>query len=266
MPTKIATETQLLRLLSNTPLQTDVTLLHPRTHTSKTTPKEHLNAFYKYFDEVRDQRYDALIVTGAPVEIMPFEEVNYWEELCELFEWSKSHVYSTLHICWGAQAALFHHFGIQKFPLETKMSGVFPHKVVRPHHPIIKGFDAVFNVPHSRHTYTRLEDIEAHHSLSALAVSDQAGVYLISHTSDRMFFLTGHTEYDLLTLDSEYRRDSDAGMNPVLPFNYYPNSNPDKTPVNTWSAHASLFYSNWLNFCVYQQTPYDLNDIPALVI
>jgi homoserine O-succinyltransferase len=261
MPTKIDTETQLMRLLGNTALQVEVELLHTKSYESKNISKEHLRAFYKTFDDVKDQSFDGMIVTGAPVEQLPFEQVDYWEELCEIMEWSKRHVHSTLHICWGAQAGLYYHFGIQKYPLEKKMFGVFPHKVVRKSSILFRGFDDEFMVPHSRHTTIRQEDVKACSALKILAVSEEAGLYAISTKNGRQIFITGHSEYDAETLKREYMRDKNAGLPIDVPANYFPNDDDSKAPVVKWRSHANLLFSNWLNYFVYQTTPYNLDEL-----
>lgn len=261
MPTKIDTETQLMRLLGNTALQVEVELLHTKSYESKHISKEHLKSFYKTFDQVRDQTFDGMIVTGAPVEQLSFEEVDYWQELCEIMEWSKSHVHSTLHICWGAQAGLYYHFGIQKYPLEKKMFGVFPHRVVRKSSILFRGFDDIFMVPHSRHTTVRREDIEACPMLKLLAASDEAGVYAMATENGRQIFITGHSEYDAETLGREYWRDKNLGLSIEVPKNYYPDDDDQNPPRVNWRSHANLLFSNWLNYFVYQTTPYDLKDI-----
>ena len=263
MPTKIDTETQLSRLLGNTPLQVDVTLTLARvgSHESKNTPEEHMLAFYKNFDEVAHLNFDGMIITGAPVEHLPFEEVDYWDELCRIMDWSKTHVHSTFHICWGAQAALYHHFGIEKRPLPEKMFGVFPHRVEYKRSILFRGFDDVFMAPHSRHTTIERADIENVSALRILASSDEAGVYAVSTDNGRQIFITGHSEYDPLTLEREYRRDVQAGKPIAVPKNYYPNDDPAQPPIVSWRAHANLLYSNWLNYFVYQTTPYDLDSI-----
>ena len=254
MPTKIATETQLSRLLSNTPLQVELELIAPRDHVPKNTPQEHMLAFYRHFDDVRDSNYDGMVITGAPVEHLPFEEVGYWPELCEILEWSKSHVHSTFHICWGAQAGLYYHYGIQKQPLEKKLFGVFPHIVERRSNMLFRGSDDVFMVPHSRHTTILREDVESR--------SREAGIYALSTESGRQIFITGHSEYDADTLDQEYRRDKSQGKPIGLPQHYYPGDDDTKPPRVTWRSCANLLYSNWLNYFVYQTTPYDLSDLP----
>ena len=261
MPTKIDTETQLSRLLGNTPLQVELTLARVGSHESKNTPEEHMLAFYKNFDDVAHLNFDGMIITGAPVEHLPFEEVDYWDELCRIMDWSKTHVHSTFHICWGAQAALYHHFGIEKRPLPEKMFGVFPHRVEYKRSILFRGFDDVFMAPHSRHTTIERADIENVSALRILASSDEAGVYAVSTDNGRQIFITGHSEYDPLTLDREYRRDVQAGKPIAVPKNYYPADDPTQPPVVSWRAHANLLYSNWLNYFVYQTTPYDLDSI-----
>ncbi len=256
MPKKIETETQLLRLLSNTPLQLEIELLQMATHQSKNTPAEHLLKFYKTFDGVKNQKFDGMIITGAPVEQIPFEQVDYWEELCQIMEWSKTHVFSTFHICWGAQAALYYHYGIPKYPLSHKMFGIFEHAVLTPYHPMVRGFDEVFLAPHSRHTEIRTEDVRACSNLTILAQSDLAGVYLISDKENRNFFVTGHSEYDRDTLKGEYERDLAKGMAIQQPYRYFPSNDPSQTPPYVWRGHAHLLYANWLNYFVYQRTPY----------
>ena len=261
MPKKIETETQLSRLLGNTPLQVELELIHTKSHESKNTPAEHMLAFYKTFDEVKHRNFDGFIITGAPVEQMPFEEVEYWEELCEIMEWSKTHVHSTFHICWGAQAGLYYHFGIDKQPLPEKMFGIFPHKLDHKKSILFRGFDDTFMVPHSRHTTVRREDIEAVPELKILASSKEAGVYAIATKRGKQIFITGHSEYDAMTLDSEYQRDLSQGKPIKMPINYYPGDDPQKKPMVTWRSCANLLYSNWLNYFVYQTTPYDLKKI-----
>ncbi|MBQ7090856.1 MAG: homoserine O-succinyltransferase, partial [Clostridia bacterium] len=258
MPKKIETETQLSRLLGNTPLQVELELIHTKSHESKNTPADHMLAFYKTFDDVKHRNFDGLIITGAPVEQMPFEEVEYWEELCEIMEWSKTHVHSTFHICWGAQAGLYYHFGIDKEPLPEKMFGIFPHKVDHKRSILFRGFDDTFMVPHSRHTTVSREAIEAEPKLKILASSKEAGVYAIATKYGKQIFITGHSEYDAMTLDAEYRRDVDLGRPISIPKNYYPNDDPRKKPKVSWRSCANLLYSNWLNYFVYQTTPYDL--------
>lgn len=261
MPTKIVTETQLLRLLGNSPLQVEIVLLHPKTHTSKNTPEEHLIAFYNTFDEVKDQKFDGLIITGAPVEHLEFEEVNYWDELKQIMDWSVHNVFSTFHICWGAQAGLYHHYGIPKYPLEEKMFGVFPHTVNKKYVKLFRGFDDVFYVPHSRHTEVRREDIEKVPELEILSESEESGIYIVATRDGRQIFVTGHSEYDALTLKTEYDRDIAKGLDIKIPKNYFPDDDPSKFPVVTWRGHANLLFSNWLNYYVYQETPYDLKEI-----
>ena len=261
MPTKIVTETQILRALSNSPLQVEVVFLNTKTHASKNTPHEHLVDFYKTFDEIENEKFDGMIITGAPVENMEFEEVDYWDELTSVMEWSKSHVTSTLHICWGAQAALYYHYGIKKHRLEKKMSGVFEHRVQKKKNKLVRGFDETFFAPHSRHTETRIEEVKAVPELDIIAVSDEAGLYLAASKDGKHVFVMGHSEYDADTLDKEYKRDSERGLNPEIPVNYYKNNNPLLRPVMRWRAHSTLLFVNWLNYCVYQITPYDLNEI-----
>ena len=261
MPTKIATETQLARLLANSPLQVQLTLLHTASHAASHVPGEHMEAFYKTFDEIRGERFDGMIITGAPVEQMPFEEVDYWPELCQIMDFTRTSVYSTLHVCWGAQAALYHHFGIQKRPLPEKMFGIFPHRVTRPSNPLVRGFDEEFWAPHSRHTGIDEEQVKACKDLRVLAESDEAGIYLMSTDSGRQIFVTGHPEYERLTLDAEYRRDVAKGLPIAPPRHYYPGDDPSKEPVYRWRAHAFLLYTNWLNYYVYQNTPYDLGEL-----
>ncbi len=259
MPTKIATETQLSRLLSNTPLQVELELICPAGHIPKNTPQEHMLAFYRHFDDVKGRNFDGMVITGAPVEHLPFEEVEYWPELCRIMEWSKTHVHSTFHICWGAQAGLYYHYGIPKYPLAEKLFGVFPHVVERRSNMLFRGSDDVFMVPHSRHTTVRREDVEAVPALKILASSPQAGIYALSTDSGRQIFITGHSEYDAMTLDQEYRRDKSQGKPIALPKNYYPNDDDTQPPRVTWRSCANLLYSNWLNYFVYQTTPYDLD-------
>lgn len=261
MPTKIDTETQLARLLSNTPLQVEMELVCPAGYVPKNTPQEHMLAFYKHFADIRERNFDGLIITGAPVEQMPFEEVEYWEELCEIMEWSKSHVHSTFHICWGAQAGLYYHYGINKAPLPEKMFGVFPHVVERKSNMLFRGFDDTFMVPHSRHTTVLREDIERVGCLKILASSPEAGVYAMSTENGRQIFITGHSEYDPRTLEKEYLRDKNAGLPIAVPKNYYPNDDDTQPPKVTWRSCANLLYSNWLNYFVYQTTPYDLGEL-----
>lgn len=257
MPTKIETETQFARLLGNSPLQVHLEFLHTRSHVAKNVSAEHLFAFYKTFDEIRAKKYDGMIITGAPVEHLPFEQVEYWDELCQIMEWSKTHVHSTLHICWGAQAALYYHFGIKKYPLPEKLFGVFPHRVEYKNPILLRGFDEVFMVPHSRHTTVRREDIEAVSELKIAAGSEEAGVYAIFTAGGHQVFLTGHSEYDPDTLKREYERDKALGLPIAVPKNYFPNDDDTQPPVVSWRGHAHLLFSNWLNYFVYQTTPYD---------
>ena len=261
MPLKITTETDLVRLLSNTPLQVEISFMKIKSHTPKNTPIEHMKAFYTDFEEMRGQRYDGMIVTGAPVEQMDFERVTYWDEITEIFDWARTHVTSTLYICWAAQAGLYHFYGIPKYPLEKKMFGIFPHRALQPLHPIFRGFDDVFYVPHSRHTEVRSEDILHVPALTLLSESPEAGVYLVMARGGREFFVTGHSEYSPLTLDGEYRRDLGKGLPIEMPRNYYVDDDPAKGVLVRWRAHANLLFSNWLNYFVYQETPYDINNI-----
>ena len=258
MPTKITTETQLARLVGNTPLQVDLTLLHTETHRSKNVSESHLRSFYRTFGDIRNRNFDGLIITGAPVEQLEFEEVDYWGELCEIMDWSRDHVTSTFHICWGAQAGLYRHFGIPKKPLPEKLSGIYLQKVERRSSMLLRGFDDTFWVPQSRYTTVDRKDIEAVPELKILASSKDSGVYALATDRGRQIFITGHSEYDAGTLDAEYRRDLKAGISPKVPVNYYPDDDPAKKPRNRWRAHANLLYSNWLNYFVYQRTPYDL--------
>jgi len=261
MPTKIATETQLARLLSNTPLQVELELISSEVHIPKNTPQEHMLAFYKHFADIKHRNFDGLIITGAPVEQMPFEEVEYWDELCEIMEWSKTHVQSTFHICWGAQAGLYYHYGIDKVALPEKMFGVFPHTVERRSNMLFRGFDDTFMVPHSRHTSIRREDVEKVKELKILASSPEAGIYAMATEGGRQVFITGHSEYDPRTLEAEYLRDKNLGLPIAVPKNYYPNDDDTKAPLVTWRSCAHLLYSNWLNYFVYQTTPYDLDEL-----
>ena len=261
MPKKIETECQLMRLLSNTPLQVDIDLLQMASHTSKNTSSHHLEAFYKTFEEIKDRRYDGMIVTGAPVELLDFEKVDYWEEIKEIFEWSKTHVYSTLHICWAAQAGLYYHFGVPKYELPQKMFGIFPHKAEVENSQLLKGFDDIFFVPHSRNTEVRREDIEKEPQLEILTSSELSGVHIIANKNGRQYFITGHSEYDRDTIAAEYFRDLDKGIDIQLPYNYFPEDNPENTPVFSWRCTANLMFSNWLNYCVYQRTPYNLDEL-----
>ena len=261
MPTKIETETQLARLLGNTPLQVEVELVQVSTHKAKNVSPEHMLAFYKTFDEIKQQKFDGFIITGAPVEKMAFEEVDYWEELCTIMEWTKTNVHSTFHICWGAQAAMYYHYGIDKYPLKEKLSGIFRHKVSYKNSILMRGFDDEFMVPHSRHTTVKIEDVKKCKDIKILACSEKAGLYAAATKNGKQIFITGHSEYDRDTLKKEYLRDKDAGLNPKVPENYFPDDNPEKEPVVTWRGHANLIYSNWLNYFVYQSTPYDITEI-----
>ena len=261
MPKKIETETQLARVLGNSPLQVDLELIHTETHKSKNVAEEHLLSFYKTFKDVKDRTFDGMIITGAPVEQIEFEEVTYWDELCEIMEWSKTHVHSTFHICWGAQAGLYYHYGIKKYHLDSKMFGVFPHRVDYKRSMLCRGFDDVFYAPHSRHTTIKREDIEAVKELKIISSSDEAGIYAIMTKKGRQIFITGHSEYDADTLKNEYLRDVSQGKPINVPANYFPGDNPKKPPMVTWRAHANLLYSNWLNYFVYQTTPYDIEKV-----
>ena len=261
MPTKIATETQILRLLSNTPLQVDIELLQTVTHTSKNTSQEHLTKFYKCFDEVKHQKFDGMIVTGAPVEQMEFEEVDYWEELCAIFEWAKTNVYSTFYICWGAQAGLYYHYGLKKYALDKKMFGIFEHQPLDLLHPLMRGLDEKYYVPHSRHTEIRMDDIAKIKDLQVLSYSKESGVHLLSDMDCRNFFSTGHSEYDADTLATEYFRDKNKGLDIDFPVNYFPDNDPTKKPPVTWRSTGVLLFTNWLNYFVYQRTPYDLANL-----
>ena len=261
MPTKIVTETQLLRLLGNSPLQVEFDFIYTASYEPKNTSSEHLVKFYETFQDVKNRRYDGMIITGAPVEQLPFEEVAYWPELCGIFEWAKRHVYSLMMICWGAQAGLYHYYGIPKYALPQKMFGVFEHKVNMKEKILFRGFDDIFYVPHSRHTEVRREDIEKEPLLSILSESDQAGVFAVRDKTNRRLFLTGHAEYDPLTLKGEYDRDVAAGLPINVPDNYYPGNDPSQMPVVRWRSAANLLFSNWLNYHVYQETPYDLSSL-----
>ena len=260
MPTKIATETQILRRLSNTPLQVEMTLLRMASHDSKNVSAQHLDTFYRTFDDIAHEHFDGMIITGAPVELLDFEDVDYWPELCRIMDWSLTHVHSTLHICWGAQAGIFYHYGIPKYQLPFKMSGVFEHRQIpaKLTSPLMRGFDDRFWAPHSRYTEVRAEDIEANPKLELVAVSDEAGVYITKSTDSRHFFVFGHPEYDRATLNSEYERDVNRGIDPDVPRHYYPDDDPTQAPQSNWRAHAQLLYTNWLNYYVYQTTPYDI--------
>ena len=258
MPTKVATETQLLRRLSNTPLQIEIDLLQTSSHVSKNTSEEHLASFYKTFDQIRGRRYDGMIITGAPVENLTFEEVDYWPELCEILDWAHKNVYSVLNICWAAQAALYYRYGIPKYPLEKKMFGVFRHRVLDYTEPLLRGFNDNFSAPHSRHTEVRAQDIAKHPELRIIAESDVAGVYIVMRQDGREFYVTGHSEYDADTLAREYFRDKEKGLDIDLPVNYFPNDIPTMHPPVTWRSNSTLLFTNWLNYYVYQTTPIDL--------
>ena len=257
MPEKEKTELQLLRLLGNTPLQVDITFLHTATHVSKNVSKSHLDTFYSTFDEVKDRRFDGVIITGAPIEHFQFEDVNYWKELVEIMEWTKTNATSVLHICWGAQAALYHHYGIDKFELPQKCSGIFEHRVLDPTVKIVQGFEDIFHAPHSRYTAVDIEETEQHPDLKVLAVSEDAGIFLVKSRDDKHIMVTGHLEYDATTLRDEYERDLEKGLDVQPPENYFPNDDVDAHPLNTWRAHTHLLFSNWLNYYVYQATPYE---------
>lgn len=261
MPTKIATETQLMRKLSNTPLQIEVDLLRTLSHEAKNVSPEHLKTFYRTFDDVRNEQYDGLIITGAPVEKLAFEDVDYWGELVDIMDWSKTNVHSTLHICWGAQAGLYHHYGINKFEMPAKLSGVYEHRLVKPSSPLVRGIDDRFYAVHSRYTDVDPAEVEAHPDLEVIAVSDEAGLYLAKSVDSRHFFVFGHPEYDADTLQREYERDVAAGIDPDVPVNYFPNDDPTQDPLCSWRAQAQLMYTNWLNYYVYQTTPYDLTQL-----
>lgn len=263
MPTKIVTETQILRKLSNTPLQIEVELLKTISYASKNVSEQHLETFYTSFDKIKNERFDGLIITGAPVERLDFEDVDYWDELTTIMEWSRTNVYSTFYICWGAQAGIYHHFGIPKYDLGSKLFGVFDHDVVKPSSPLVRGFDDSFRAPHSRYTEVHREDIEAHPSLELIATSEEAGVYIAKSTDSRHFFVFGHPEYDIDTLQFEYERDLAKGDSVSVPVNYYPDNDPRKKPLSSWRSHAQLLYTNWLNYYVYQSTPYDLGSLKA---
>lgn len=260
MPTKIVTETQILRKLSNTPLQVEVELLQTVSHQAEHVAAEHLESFYVGLDDIRHKRYDGMIITGAPVELLDFKTVDYWPELCDIFEWAKTHVFSTLYICWGAQAGIYYHYGVEKHELSEKMSGVFAHKIVKPSSPLVRGIDDTLYAPHSRHTEVLQEDIEAVPDLEIIAVSNEAGVFIAKSTDSRHFFVFGHPEYDTDTLAKEYERDLEHGLDPKVPRHYFPNDDPSKAPQSNWRAAAQLLYTNWLNYYVYQATPYDINN------
>ncbi|MFA0814812.1 MAG: homoserine O-succinyltransferase [Anaerofustis sp.] len=261
MPQKSSAETSLLRCLSNTPLQIEIDLIHTATYESKNTSEEYLNTFYKRFEEIRDRKYDGFIITGAPVETLAFEEVEYWQELCEIMDWTKTHVFSTLYICWGAQAGLYHLYDVPKHPLPKKKFGIFAHKVLMPNQPLFRGYDDLFFAPHSRHTEVRAEDVGQNGRLQLLSASDEAGVYVVSGSEGRQIFVLGHPEYEADTLANEYARDVLAGKQIALPEHYFPGNDPNQKPSVTWRSHATLLYTNWLNYYVYQETPYDLGKI-----
>ena len=261
MPTKIDTETQFARLLGNTPLQVRLSFLHTQSHVATHVPKEHLFAFYKTFDEVRSRRFDGMIITGAPVEHLPFEQVEYWQELCAIMEWSKTHVHSTLHICWGAQAGMYFHYGIHKYEIGRKLSGIYRHKVLNLYHPLMRGFDDYYYAPHSRYTEVRKQDIQKCRDLVILSESDMAGVHITASKNGRQIFISGHAEYDRDTLMKEYFRDVNRGLDPDIPYNYFPQDDPSQRPPFVWRSNAHLMISNWLNYFVYQQTPYNLEEL-----
>jgi homoserine O-succinyltransferase len=261
MPLKITTETDLIRLLSNTPLQLEISFMKLRSHTPKNTPIEHMMMFYRDFEQMRNEKYDGMIITGAPVETLDFEDVTYWDEMQDIFQWARTHVWSTMYICWAAQAGLYFHYGVPKYPLEKKMFGIFPQQMLEPQLPIFRGFDDLFMMPHSRHTELHRDDILARPELTLLAESKQSGVSMVMARGGREFFITGHLEYAPDTLDKEYRRDKDVRDDVELPLNYYRNDDPSQEPLVTWRAHANLLYSNWINYYVYQETPYDINAI-----
>ena len=261
MPLKITTETDLVRLLSNTPLQVEISFMKVKSHTSKNTPVEHMKAFYRDFELMRDEKFDGMIITGAPVEHMDFEEVAYWDEISEIFTWARTHVTSTLYICWAAQAGLYYHYGVPKYKLDKKMFGIFEHRTNNPLLPIFRGFEDIFYVPHSRHTEVRREDILKVKELDLISESEESGVYMVMARNGREIFVTGHSEYSPLTLDTEYRRDLDKGLPIDMPVNYYRDNDPSKGPLVRWRGHANLFFQNWLNYYVYQETPFDINEI-----
>ena len=261
MPTKLETETQLLRLLSNSPLQIDIDFLQVATHEAKNVSKSHMDKFYNVFEDIKGNKYDGMIITGAPVEQMPFEEVDYWDELCTIMEWSKKNVYSVMHICWGAQAGLYYHYGIKKYPTDKKIFGIFPHFCLDDTHPLMRGLDDIYYVPHSRHTQIKRGDIAQIKDLQILSYSEDAGVHIVADMECRKFFITGHSEYDRDTLAKEYFRDLDKGLDIEMPINYFPNNDPKAVPRMTWRGTANLIFNNWLNYFVYQKTPYDLNTL-----
>lgn len=261
MPTKLETETQLLRLLSNSPLQVDVEFLQVATHEAKNVSKSHMEKFYETYDDVKERKYDGMIITGAPVEQMEFEEVDYWNELCKIMEWSKTNVYSTFHICWGAQAGLYYHYGIKKYPTKKKIFGIFPHKSLDETHPLMRGLDDIYYVPHSRHTEIKTQDIAQVKDLQILSYSELAGIHIVADMECRKFFVTGHSEYDRDTLAREYFRDKEKGLDIDIPYNYFPNDDVNATPQMEWKGTANILFNNWLNYFVYQKTPYDLNTL-----
>ncbi|MDD2531846.1 MAG: homoserine O-succinyltransferase [Candidatus ainarchaeum sp.] len=261
MPDKITTETQILRLIGNSPLQTNITLIHPKSHNSKNTSKDHLGSFYKYFEDVKEKRFDGLIITGAPVEQLDFEKVDYWSELCNIMDWSKKNVSSTFHICWAAQAGLYYHYGVKKYSLKEKMFGVFKHVVSKRNIKLLRGFDNVFYVPHSRHTGINKKDVLKYKELEILSESKKAGVYLIGSKDGKQFFVTGHSEYDANVLKKEYERDLAKGLTINIPKNYFLKNDSSLEPIVRWRAHANLLFCNWLNYYVYQETPFELNKI-----
>ncbi len=266
MPQKVVTETQLLRLLANSPLQSEIILLYPESHTSKNTPESHLDNFYTTFSAIREGNFDGMIITGAPVEHLDFEDWHYWDELRQIMEWTRTHVYATLHICVGAMAGLYYHYGIPKYPLSEKMFGVFKHRVLKENVPLLRGFDDEFYAPHSRYSEIHREDVEKVLALEILAESPEAGIYIVANKDLRQVFITGHSEYDPFTLKDEYDRDIAKGLSIKLPDNYYPDDNPSNVPVVRWRSHANLLFTNWLNYCVYQETPYDLAKLNGVTI
>ena len=261
MPTKLETETQLLRLLSNSPLQVDVEFLQVATHEAKNVSKSHMDKFYETYDDVKNKKYDGMIITGAPVEQMEFEEVDYWDELCKIMEWSKTNVYSTFHICWGAQAGLYYHYGIKKYPTKKKIFGIFPHQCLDETHPLMRGLDDIYYAPHSRHTEIKTQDIAQVKDLQILSYSEIAGIHIVADMECRKFFVTGHSEYDRDTLAREYFRDKEKGLDIDIPYNYFPNDDVNATPQMEWKSTANILFNNWLNYFVYQKTPYDLNTL-----
>ena len=266
MPLKIETETQILRKLSNTPLQVEIELLQTATHQASHVAADHLRSFYVSLEDVQDKHYDGMIITGAPIEKLEFEDVDYWPELCKIFAWSKTNVFSTLYICWGAQAGIYYHFGVPKHLLNEKVSGVFEHRILKPSSPLVRGFDDVVYAPHSRYTEVTVADIEAQPDLELIALSDEVGAYIAKSTDSRHFFVFGHPEYDTLTLAGEYERDQAKGLNPAVPKHYFPDDNPNNTPISNWRAAAQLLYTNWLNYYVYQATPYDIRQVGSTVV